>query len=82
MKKSKQYYLSLPWTYTIETVFDKGHCFYIIRVNELPGVCTDDKTINKAMKNIQEAILCAVDVYKDKGESFPEPVTLQAYQGL
>lgn len=81
MEKSKQYYLSLPWTYTIETVLGKRHCYYIIRVNELPGVCTDGKTINEAMKNIHEAILCAVDVYKDKGEPFPEPVNKEEFSG-
>lgn len=81
MKKSKQYYLSLPWTYTIETVLDKKRSYYIIRVNELPGICTDAKNIEKGMKNIQEAILCAVDVYKDKEEPFPEPVNKEEFSG-
>ncbi len=67
MKKNDKYYLSLPWTYTVETIKDKKDSYYIVRVNELPGVCTDGATIEEAMKNIQEAILCAVDVYKDKG---------------
>ena len=40
-KKDLKYYLGLNWSYTIEQGIHKRKKFYIIRVNELPGVCTD-----------------------------------------
>lgn len=39
-KKIIKYYLSLDWTYTIESETDGNHKYFIIRVNELPGICT------------------------------------------
>ena len=38
IKKSLQYYVNLKWSYTIEQESDQGRDYYIIRVNELPGV--------------------------------------------
>lgn len=43
-KKGLKYYLGLNWSYTIEQDVYRKKKFYIIRVNELPGVCTFDKT--------------------------------------
>lgn len=39
--KDLDYYLSLRWTWTVEPVEEEGQRYFIIRVNELPGVCTD-----------------------------------------
>ncbi len=72
-KKNIEYYLNLPWTYTIEQDEEKGRRFYIIRVNELPGICTDAKTIEEGMDNIKEAIEAAVRLYLKNGEEVPEP---------
>jgi hypothetical protein len=44
-KKNADYYLKLPWTYTIETAKDEeGNNYYIVYVNELPRICTDAST--------------------------------------
>lgn len=75
------YYLNLPWTYTIETEIHKGSTYYIIRVNELPGICTDSECLDEGMKEIRSLIACAVEIYKEKGEPVPEPVSREKYKG-
>lgn len=83
MKKQKklEYYLNLPWTYTIEKEIHKGKSYYIIRVNELPGICTHHENLNKGMEEIKDAISCAVEIYQEKGEPVPEPVDRSHYRG-
>ena len=79
--KDLKYYLSLPWTYTIETEIHEGSSYYIIRVNELPGICTDSESLDEGMQEIQTLIACAVEIYKEKGEPFPEPIDRDRYKG-
>lgn len=74
MEKNLEYYLNLPWTYTIEKERYKRSEYSIIRVNELPGICTDAEDLNEGMENIKEAIACAVEIYQEKGEPVPEPI--------
>ena len=83
MKDNKDinYYLSLPWTYTIETESHEGSSYYIIRVNELPGICTDSESLDEGMREIKDLIVCAVEIYKEKGEPVPEPVDRDRYKG-
>ena len=80
-KKTLDYYLNLPWTYTIETEMHKGKSYYIIRVNELPGICTHHENLNKGIEEIKDAIACAVEIYHEKGEPVPEPVNRHQYKG-
>lgn len=80
-KKNLDYYLSLPWTYTIERETHKGSSYFIIRVNELPGICTDAEDLNKGMEDIKDAIACAVEIYQEKGQPVPEPVDRDHYKG-
>lgn len=75
------YYLNLPWTYTVETEIYKGMHYFIIRVNELPGICTDAKDLNEGMSAIKEAIMCAIEIYSEKGEPVPEPIDRSHYKG-
>ena len=81
IKKDLKYYLGLNWSYTIEQDFHKGKKFYIIRVNELPGVCTDASTIEKGMKNIQDAIAATIELYLEQGDIIPEPVNKEKFKG-
>ena|SRR5579871_2950988 len=80
-KKDLKYYLNLNWSYTIEQDFHNGKKFYIIRVNELPGVCTDAPTIEKGMKNIKEAIVGAIELYLEQGDPIPEPISKEEFKG-
>ena len=80
-KKSLKYYLDLKWSYTIEQESDQGKDYYIIRVNELPGVCTDSETIEAGLKDIKEAIRASIKLYLKNGEKVPIPIKKEDYKG-
>ena len=80
-KKKLDYYLNLPWTYTVETAKDGDETLYVISVNELPGICTDAPTIDEAMLLIKEAMLGVFQLYLENGEEIPEPVDQEQYKG-
>lgn len=79
--KSLDYYLNLPWTYTIERGEDKGKPIYIIYVNELPGIATDAPTPAQAMELIKEPMIGAFRLYMKHNEEIPEPVDPEKYKG-
>ena len=81
LKNDLNYYMKLPWTYTIETESHKGSTYYVIRVNELPGICTDSESLDEGMEEIKHLIACAVEIYKEKGEPIPEPVDKNKFKG-
>lgn len=54
--KNVEYYLNLPWTYTIEKTNETGASLYIVMVNELPYLTTDASSIDEAMKQIKEVM--------------------------
>jgi predicted RNase H-like HicB family nuclease len=80
-KKNVKYYMNLNWSYTIEQETHKGKHYYIIRVNELPGVCTDAETIEEGMKEITDAIEGAVRLYLKNNEPIPEPIKKEHFKG-
>ncbi|MEM7175785.1 MAG: type II toxin-antitoxin system HicB family antitoxin [Chlamydiota bacterium] len=80
-KKSLRYYLGLNWSYTIEQEVDKKKSYYIIRVNELPGVCTDAETVEEGMEAIKESIKAAIKLYLKQGDSIPEPINKKKFKG-
>lgn len=56
-KKNIEYYLNLPWTYTIEEDVDEtGNKIIILAVNELPGLKTDGPTYEEARELIKDAM--------------------------
>lgn len=80
-KKQINHYLNLPWSYTIEQETYEGKHYFIIRVNELPGICTDAETIEEGMELIKEAIEGAIVLYLKNGEKIPEPIKREDYKG-
>lgn len=80
-KKTIQYYLSLDWTYTIESETDGNHKYFIIRVNELPGICTDAETVAEGMELIKECIEGCAESYLESGEEMPEPIKKDKFKG-
>ena len=78
-KKKLSYYLNLNWSFTVEQETHKGKKYYIIRVNELPGICTDAETVEEGMENIKEAIEGAVRLYLENGETVPEPILCKSF---
>lgn len=80
-KKSLERYLNLKWSYTIEEDEADGARFFIIRVNELPGVCTAAETIEKGMREIKDAIRAAIKLYIKQGDPIPEPIDKEQFKG-
>jgi len=80
-KKDLKYYLALNWSYTIEQDICNRKRSYIIRVNELPGVCTDASTIEEGMQNIQDAIIATIELYLEQGDPIPEPISQENFKG-
>lgn len=80
--KSLDYYLNLPWTYTIEQARDENdEKIYVIKVNELPGAVTDAPTIEQAMKAIEEVMIISFEMYMESGDEIPEPIDEANYKG-
>lgn len=73
--KNINYYLNMPWTYTIQASHDeKNRPLYTVCVNELPGVCTDAYSIEEGMQLIKDAMIGTFTLYMKQGEEIPEPV--------
>lgn len=81
IKKGLEYYLNLKWSYTVEKDEHDGEDFFIIRVNELPGVCSDGETIEEAARNIQDAISATIELYLEQGDPIPEPIQKEKFKG-
>lgn len=81
-KTDLTHYLTLPWTYTIETDKDsQGNKVYILSVNELPGIKTDAPTVDEAMQDIKEAMLAAFELYLELGKEIPTPIDEDDFKG-
>ncbi|MBI5274665.1 MAG: toxin-antitoxin system HicB family antitoxin [Chlamydiales bacterium] len=79
--KDLNYYMRLKWAYTIEEDLCDKTVYYIIRVNELPGICTDETSIEEGMKNIKEDMKAAFKLYLSRRESIPEPINEKDFPG-
>ncbi len=79
--KDVNYYLSLPWTYTIETTNETGEKLYVVHVNELPGVSTDASTVQEAMSNITKVMAEIFKMDIEDGVDIPEPLNANDYKG-
>ena len=80
-KKNLNYYLNLNWSYTIEQERNNRKSYYIIRINELPGVCTDAESIEEGMESIKEALRAAINLYLKQGDLVPEPIDKKKFKG-
>jgi predicted RNase H-like HicB family nuclease len=73
--KNLNYYLNLPWTYTVEQAKDENdNKIYVVCVNELPGICTDAPWVDEAMQLIQEPISAVIEFYMENNQDIPEPI--------
>ena len=80
-KKNLNYYMRLKWSYTVEEEESDGESFYVVRVNELPGVCTDAKSIEEGMIEIKKAIRATIKLYLKQGDPVPEPINKEQFKG-
>ncbi len=76
-KKEVEKYINLPWTYVIEPEND----YFVIYVNELPGVCTDAESIEEGIREIKDAIYAAIELYLDQGKEVPVPINKEKFKG-
>lgn len=76
-KKEITKYMDLPWSYSIEP--EEG--YYVIRVLEMPFVCSDGKDPLDAIKNIKEALHLSIEVMLDKNMVIPVPIDKSKYRG-
>lgn len=76
-KREIMKYVELPWSYTIEQ--EDG--YFIVYVNELPGVCTDAETIEEAILEIKDAIYAAIELYLDQNKEIPVPINKSKFKG-
>lgn len=75
-------YLNLQWTYRIETAKDENNkTYYVVYVEELPGIATDAETVAEAMELIKDAMLGVFKLYIKQGEELPLPVNKEKYKG-
>ncbi len=75
-------YLDLNWHYSIETAKDnKNKTYYIVYVDELPGVATDAYSIPEAMELIKDAMLGVFKLYIKHGEEIPVPINEKQFKG-
>lgn len=73
--KEARKYLKLPYSYTIETHEDdeEDEEYYVIKVNELLGCMSHGEDIDKAFKNIKDAMLGWISVALESGNKVPTP---------
>ena len=77
INKDLNYYLNLPWTYTLEEDVDnEDKKIYIVTVNELLGVKTHGYSIEEAFEEIKNALLGTLELYLEMGDKIPEPKKL------
>lgn len=55
------------------SVDDKQNPIFVFSVNELPGICPDAPTLEKARVLIKDAMIGAFRLYTKLGEEVPEP---------
>jgi predicted RNase H-like HicB family nuclease len=72
LKKDLNYYLNLPWTFTVCKDDEQGK-IYIVTVQEWPGVTTDAPSIREAIEGIYEALTLAIEMALEGDDILPEP---------
>lgn len=71
--KDLEYFLALPWSYTLETWTDSGG-YYVFRVNDLPNVVANGKTVAEAFENVRQAMTLYFQTCLDEGRAISEPL--------
>lgn len=70
LNKDLSYYMSLEYTNVIEETPD-GH--FVGRVEELNGCITQADTKDEAVKMLEDAKMCWLEIALEDGETIPEP---------
>ncbi|MFV0482091.1 MAG: type II toxin-antitoxin system HicB family antitoxin [Campylobacteraceae bacterium] len=75
MKKDKQYYLNLPYEITIRPLSkdDGGGYFAYYNHKGLNGIMGDGATRDEALRDVENAFSCYLDVALKNGDEIVEP---------
>ena len=72
MKKTLDYYMGLPYNYSLYHSEEGG---YVIEIPDLPGCITQGETAEEALNMIEDAKRCWIEVALEDGRQIPEPIT-------
>ena len=73
--------MKLRWTYKIKEEIENEESFYIVSVDEFPGVCSDGETVEEAMTSIKEALYAAIELSLELGKEIPTPIDQTKFKG-
>lgn len=73
ISKDLDYYLSLPYTKTVQLYADETATYYISRCLELQGCHSDGDTEAEALANLNEAMALWIETNLEAGDYIPEP---------
>ena len=73
--------MNLPYSFVVQHRVDEdGEC-YVSRVIELDGCHSHGKTKEEALDNLREAMEGYIEVKLEYGDSIPEPVQIDGFNG-
>jgi predicted HicB family RNase H-like nuclease len=81
MKKDLDYYLQLPYTFTVKRWEDEPEPYFESRVLELDGCQSHGSTEADALKNLKEAMHGWIETKLANGFEVPEPNAPNEYSG-
>ena len=81
-KMDLKYYLNLNYPITIEkyTEYD-GREYFAAEIPDLPGCGAEGKTVDEALKKLEEAKKAWIEVSLERGLEIPEPATEDQFSG-
>ena len=81
MEKNLEYYMKLPYTYTLTPINDESGLYYFAKVLELDGCMSDGKTKDEALGNLMEAMEVWLETGIEHNDTIPEPTPIDEYSG-
>lgn len=81
MRKNLKYYLSLNYPISVETYTENGETGYALEIPDLPGCGASGKTVDEAMKNLEDAKELWISASLKRKLPIPEPVSEDDFSG-
>ena len=81
MEKNLEYYMKLPYTFTLTPIIDESGSYYFAKVLELDGCMSDGATKEEALSNLMDAMEGWLEVGIDHNDVIPEPTPVDEYSG-
>jgi predicted RNase H-like HicB family nuclease len=81
MKKDLKYYMGLMYPITIAKDVEQDAAYYIAELPDLPGCGAHGKTVEEALKSLEEAKELWIETSLEKGMEIPEPVSDEEFSG-